>query len=297
MIRTLSNTSMVSLGASSGIARGIARGLARGLACALLLSACGYAKEETVKAMQEDIAKLQQQLEMQEKKGAELRHATQEADAQLARLKQQGEEAQRAIKSVANMAGDLDRLKADMAQAQGKLDENNTTLANLTKNFGESRAKFDTQLEQLTNATTTAKSPPVPETPDAVFADAEKRVDAKQYADARRLLDAFGSRYAQDPRAAKAQLLIGDTYLDEKKFANAINAYTKVIDNFSKSDAVEPAMYKNGLAFYQLKYCSDARVYFQELMRRYPKSEFKNDVKTQLDKLTKDLKNKAVCAS
>lgn len=267
------------------------------LLCALSLPGCGYAKEELVKSLQDDVAKLQQQIERQEKQAAELRRATQEADAQLSRLKQQGEEAQRAIKSVANMAGDLDSLKADMAATQGKLDENNTTLANLTKNFSESRAKFDTQLEQLTNATTTAKSPPVPETADAVFADAEKRVEAKQYADARRLLDAFGSRYAQDPRAAKAQLLIGDTYLDEKKYANAINAYTKVIDNFAKSDAVEPAMYKNGLAFYSLKYCSDARVYFQELVRRYPKTSFKDDVKSQLDKLTKDLKNKAVCSS
>ncbi len=56
-------------------------------------------------------------------------------------------------------------------------------------------------------------------------------------------------------------------------------------------------MYKNGLAFYQLKYCSDARVYFQELLRRYPKTSFKKDASDQLRNLVHDAKNKNVCAS
>ena len=85
--------------------------------------------------------------------------------------------------------------------------------------------------------------------------------------------------------------------MGEKRYANAIGAFTKVIDNFPKSEVVPDAMMKNGLAFYALKYCSDARVYFQELLKRYPKTGWKKDANDQLKKLQKDLKDKAVCAS
>jgi hypothetical protein len=56
-------------------------------------------------------------------------------------------------------------------------------------------------------------------------------------------------------------------------------------------------LYKNGLAFYALIYCSDAKVYFQELLKRYPKTTLKKEANEQLKGLAKDLKNKAVCAS
>ena len=83
----------------------------------------------------------------------------------------------------------------------------------------------------------------------------------------------------------------------ESKYANAIGAFTKVIDNFPKSESVPDAMYKNGLAFYALKYCGDARIYFQELLKRYPKTEWRQDTNEQLKKLQRDGKNKSVCQS
>ncbi len=144
---------------------------------------------------------------------------------------------------------------------------------------------------------TAAKAPPLPETPDALFAEGEKKLQAAQWVDARRLFEAFVNRYPTDARAAKAQYNIGEAYGGEKRFANAIGAYTKVVDNFPKADIVPDAMYKNGLAFYQLKYCSDAKVYFQELLRRYPKTTWKGDANTQLKNLARDAKNRAVCAS
>ena len=54
---------------------------------------------------------------------------------------------------------------------------------------------------------------------------------------------------------------------------------------------------RTALAFYALKYCGDAKVYFQELLKRYPKTNWKKDAGEELKKLTRDQKNKAVCAS
>jgi tol-pal system protein YbgF len=170
-----------------------------------------------------------------------------------------------------------------------------TTLASVSKQFTEFRAGTDTRLEQVVNATSGGKAPPVPETADGIFAEAMKRYDAKQWLDARRLFDAFINRFGADGRASKAQYLIGESYLAEAKYANAIGAFTKVIDNFPKSEIVPDAMFRNGQAFRALKYCGDARIYFQELLRRYPKTEWKKDASDELKKLQSDAKNKSVC--
>lgn len=230
-----------------------------------------------------------------EVKAAEL---AKQMDTQLRRLKQVVDEATKVVtRNSADVGQTVEKLQVDLGQLQGRIDDIQHSSDALTKQFQDYRASSDTKLEQLTNATTSAKAPPVPDSPDALYSEADKRLVGSQWVDARRLFEAFINRYPQDARAAKAQFAIGEAYAGEKRFANAIGAYTKVVDNFPKADIVPDAMFKNGSAFYQLKYCSDAKVYFQELLRRYPKTTWKKDATDQLKNLQRDQKNKSVCAS
>jgi tol-pal system protein YbgF len=221
-----------------------------------------------------------------------------EMDAQLKRLKQVVDEATRVVtRNSADVGGKVDKLMTDLGQLQGRIDDIQHTQDALTKQFQDYRAASDTKLEQLTSAVTTSKTPPVPETPDALYAEAQRRQKDQQWVDSRRLFETFVNRYPTDSRAAVAQYNIGEAYYAEKRYANAIGAYTKVVDNFPKSDIVQDAMYRNGVAFYSLKYCSDARVYFQELIKRYPKTKWKKEALEQLRGLQRDVKNKSVCSS
>lgn len=223
---------------------------------------------------------------------------TKQLEQQLAKLKQLVDEATKVVtRNSADVGQTVQTLQKDLGVLQGKVEDITHTTEAFTKQFQEFRAKSDTQLEKLTTTVTSSKTPPVPETPDAHFAEAEKRMQATQWADARRLFESFKDRYPNDPRAGKAQFNIGECYFVEKKWANAIGAYTKVVDNFPKSDVVPDAMFKNGKAFKELKYCSDAKVYFQELLKRYPKTNWKSDAADEIKQITKDLKNKTVCES
>ena len=95
---------------------------------------------------------------------------------------------------------------------------------------------------------------------------------------------------------ARRQLKAGNSEYAEGKYANAIGAFTKVVDNFPKAQAeVEAAMFKNGQAFFAIKRCEDARVYFQELTKRYPKTSLKAEANEQVKEITQKLKNKTVC--
>jgi len=230
-----------------------------------------------------------------EQKAAQL---AEEMDVQLKRYRVIVDDAARvATRNSADVGGKVDKLTLDMSQVVARLDELQRQEDATTKQFQDFRAGADTKLEQLSNTVTSAKAPPVPDSADGVYAEADKRLQAQQWLDARRLFEAFVNRYPQDARAAKAQFSIGEAYYGEKRWANAIGAYTKVIDNFSKADIVPDAMFKNGLAFYALKYCGDAKVYFTELLKRYPKTAHKKDATDQLKKLGKDLKNKAACGT
>ncbi len=248
--------------------------------------------------MEQGIAELKKSSQSQAADITALQKANAEKDAELKKLRAQVDESSKVVmRNSADVVGNVQKLQTDLAAVTGRVDDIDTKLTGLSKSFTDYRAQSDTELEKVVNATTAAKAPPVPETADGVFAEAQKRIDAKNWNDARRLLDAFVNRFPADARAAKAQYLIGDAYLSENKYANAIGAYTKVIDNFPKSEIVPDAMFKNGQAFYALKYCGDARIYFQELLKRYPKTEWKKDANEELKKLQRDLKNKAVCQS
>ena len=248
--------------------------------------------------MQQGIAQLKAKSAKQEQAIGDLTRANSEKDVELKKLRGQVDEASKVVmRNSADVVGNVQKLQTDLASVTGRVDDLQTSVTGLSKSFTDYRAQSDTTLEKVVNATTNSKSPPVPDNADAVFVEAQKRMDAKQWNDARRLFDAFINRFAADGRAAKAQFLIGESYLSENKYANAIGAYTKVIDNFPKSEIVPDAMYKNGEAFYALKYCGDARIYFQELLKRYPKTEWKKDANEELKKLQHDLRNKAVCQS
>jgi tol-pal system protein YbgF len=263
-----------------------------------VLAAAGcfaFVTKEEGREMKQQLEEVRGLSAKNEVKAAEL---AKQMDAQLRRLKQVVDEATKVVtRNSADVGQTVEKLQTDLGQLQGRLDDLTHGQDALTKQFQDYRASSDTKLEQLTNTLTAAKSPPLPETPDALFAEGEKKLTGGQWVEARRLFEAFVNRYPTDHRAAKAQFSIGEAYGGEKRYANAIGAYTKVVDNFPKSEIVPDAMYKNGVAFYQLKYCSDAKVYFQELLRRYPHTSFKKEATDQLKNLSRDVRNKSVCAS
>ena len=258
-----------------------------------LLGSGGCVTSEEGRRMQDQLDQLKQVSMKNAVGGAELASKVEQQSEELRKLL---EEARRLTTNLADASQKAEKLQTDLMQVQGKFDDLQRQLDASQKAFTEYRAQSDTKLEQIGNALN-PKTQPLPDNPEGLFAEAQKRLDARQWNDARRVLDAFVNRYPTDARAAKAQYLIGEAYLGESKHANAIAAFTKVIDNFPKAEDVETAMFKNGQSFYALKYCNEAKTYYQELLRRYPKTKYKNEATEQIKEVTKQAKNKALCQS
>ena len=270
--------------------------------CALPLVGSGcfmYATREDFQIAQKDIADLKERLKTQEERHAsDLARMNSETGEQVKKMKEATEKAAEVVtRNSANLGQDVDSLKAQMATLTGRVEVGENTLNVLSKSFNDYRASSDTKLEKLEIQQPSAKDPPVPDTPDALFAEARKRYDAKEFPEARRLLVSFINRYSSDPRHPQAMYLLGDANFQEKKYPAAIGTFEKIVTLYPTSEIAPDAMYKNGMAFYALKYCGDARIYFQELLRRYPKTEWKKDAAEQIKKITRDQKNKELCQS
>lgn len=269
------------------------------LACAspLLLGGCfAFATREDADKLQRQVDELQKKVATQEAQAVDLRNATKEADVQIQKMKDLVQQATDVVtRNSANLGQDVDKLKEELAHLQGRVDVAESSLNGVTTSFNDFRAATDPKLEQLQNLINASKTPPIPETADGVFAEGQRRFEAKEWNDARRLYTAFIDRYPRDARAPAAQFYIGESYFSEQKYPNAIGAFTKVVDNYPKAKEVQDAMFRNGQAFKALRYCGDARIYFQELLRRYPHTTWKKQTNDELNKLKADLKNKDLC--
>jgi len=254
----------------------------------LVTSACWVPLEEGQR-MQQQIMQLQQR---SQQSSQELAEKLQRQSEELNKLL---DEARRLTTSLADSSQKSDRLQADLLMFQGKLEETQRVVDALQKQFGEYRAQSDTHLEQLSNTISTIKNPPLPDNPDGLFAEAQRKLEGREYNEARRRFEAFVNRYPTDARAARAQLSIGEAYFQEQKFANSLIALRKVIDNFPKSEEVETALFKSGQAFFLIKKCTEARTFFQELLRLYPRTRLKGEVNEQIKEIGRLSKNKASC--
>jgi tol-pal system protein YbgF len=185
----------------------------------------------------------------------------------------------------------VERLQDKVSKLTGQMDEVRQKVDEVTQRFAEYQAKIDVKLEGLSSE----KNAPVPENKEELFNQASAKLAAGDHQEARRLLRHFISRFPDDPRLDKAQLLLGDSYFAEQKFAQAIVEYKKVFEQFKQSSAVPDALGKTGMAFYQLKFCSDAQPFFSQVVKLYPHHPQAATAKKVLKLISQYKKNRNVC--
>jgi cellulose synthase operon protein C len=87
--------------------------------------------------------------------------------------------------------------------------------------------------------------------------------------------------------AARAQFLIGEIQFQQKKYAEAVKSYTKVIYGYSYPQWSSEAAYECGRCFEALQKPADAIKLFGELIEKFPQSEKAEAAKKRLEELKK----------
>jgi TolA-binding protein len=225
----------------------------------LLVTSCFYMKSEG-DAVKREVDELKQKLSgdlaKAETERVKLQKIMEQATALLTR-------------NSADVGAQVERIQSKVDKLSGQMDLVEATVRELQQRTAEFQAKVDVKLEGLQTGGGTAKAPPVPENKDELFQQAQNKISAGDHQEGRRLLRHFIERNPSDTRIDRAQLVLGDSYFSEQKFAQAIVEYKKIVEQFKQSSIVPDALYKIGMAFYQLKFCTDADLFLSQLIKRH----------------------------
>jgi tol-pal system protein YbgF len=85
--------------------------------------------------------------------------------------------------------------------------------------------------------------------------------------------------------AAEAQFMLGETYTQQKRYGDAVNAYSMAIQKFPRSMWVPEAFYKRGKAQESLGQPDAARASYEQLLKTYPDTPSAGLAKQALDRL------------
>ena len=206
---------------------------------------------------------------------------------------------------------DLDRMKEDISLRTKTLEEKtktseekDRTLEEQARVLGEKDKGIEDRLKRLEDKMAEviasisklreAEKTPLPkEVPSEVkgvstgagdlYKDAYETFQKGNLEGARRKFEAFLKQYPNTELSDNAQFWIGETYYLKKDFEKAILEYEKAIAKYPEGDKVPAALFKQALAFLELKDKTNARNLLKRLMERYPNTEQAEMAKKRLE--------------
>ena len=116
-----------------------------------------------------------------------------------------------------------------------------------------------------------------------LYKDAYETFQKGNLEGARRKFEAFLRQYPNTELSDNAQFWIGETYYLKKDFEKAILEYEKAIAKYPEGDKVPAALFKQALAFLELKDKTNARNLLKRVMERYPNTEQAQMAKKRLE--------------
>ena len=121
----------------------------------------------------------------------------------------------------------------------------NTSMTDVQEGMSSVRAQVNSLSQQITSMKTTAE--PLAR-PDDLWRTAYGDYSAGNYDLAVGDLQDFLSKYPADPRAAEAHFMIGESFVAQKKYDQALIEYDNVLQKYPDSDKTKTALLKKGLA-------------------------------------------------
>lgn len=261
------------------------------LCCAFLgLSGC---------ALSSDVVTLEQRLETLEARNYDLRQRLRESLDDLGTAR--GKEEKNLRSKYAGVNVDIENLRKELQQVNGRLEEIDYLLNRKLAQFeadGSNRqerleklslsvAKSERQiseLEQYLNIEGKATPKPVVPAPVAsekgsaaptakdLYTNGRQAFDKGKMDESRQLFLSLIKNFPKSDYADNAQFWVAESYYREKWYERAILEYQTVIEKYPKGNKVPAAKHKQGMAFLKIGDKANARIILNDLIKKHPKS-------------------------
>lgn len=192
------------------------------------------------------------------------------------------------IASADDTAAKENKLEANIAALQTRLDKLGDTVARGIREHTEARDRIATRLVALeqTDAQLAEKiALSLPEDKELLWRQAMALLASGQREEGRRYCQVFIQRFPQDVRASQAYLSVGLSYTDEARYPNAAAAFQRLLATYPESPEAPEAMWQLSRAFGHMSFCKDERALLHDLVERFPKSRPAVDATKALNSL------------
>jgi TolA-binding protein len=188
------------------------------------------------------------------------------------------------------------RTDADFGMQMDRLQQ---TVQELSGKLEESQFRLDRAEKQSASAPAAAPVPAVPgESHTRLPADKAQarqlvvqllgRGDDRQHDDGKRLANELLAKWPKDEGTSDVvRFALGDRLAEDKLYQKAQVEYKKVLDDFPKGSRADNAMFKIAQTFIATGQYEDAKVFLEELLRRWPKSPLAKESRIKLAELAK----------
>jgi tol-pal system protein YbgF len=268
------------------------KALARILCCCLLgIAGC---------ALSSDVVVLEQRLESLEAQNYDLRQRLKESLSELSKTRGSTEKNLRSKYAGVNV--EMDNLRQELQRVNGRLEEIDYLLNRKLAQYEADGSKHQERLEELSLSVAKsekqiaaleqylniegkpAAAPAASAAAPSAAAASAAPTDKDLYSEGRQAFDngkmdksrqLFLSLIKTFPKSAyadNAQFWIAESYYREKWYERAILEYQTVIEKYPKGNKVPAAKHKQGMAFLQIGDKANARIIFNDLVKKHPKS-------------------------
>jgi tol-pal system protein YbgF len=192
------------------------------------------------------------------------------------------------VSAVRERSQDTDTRLRKLADEVEALRSTITSLPSLISNAGPVPSP-DPSAANDPNAPAPALPPtqasPIGLSPSRMLDTAKSDYFSGSYASAVSGFDSLLRTFPTSEAAAEAQFMLGETYSQQKRYPDAVNAYTAAIQKFPRSMWVPEAYYKRGKAQESLGTPEAARASYEMLLKTYPDTPSAGLAKQALDRL------------
>jgi tol-pal system protein YbgF len=122
-------------------------------------------------------------------------------------------------------------------------------------------------------------------TAEWAYAEAYNTLKAGNYEGARKQFKQFLQDYKSSELAGNAQFWVGESFVKEKKYEEAIISFEDLVKSYPKSNKVPEGYYKQALCFLAINDSVAAKARLEMLLSEYPSGELADKAKQKLQEL------------
>jgi len=212
-------------------------------------------------------------------------------------------------KTMADYGAKMDQLTTDIQLVQGKLEENNFRIADLSQKLDDKSFKItelsarvdelDARIKALaggqgplsgstgTAANKDKKSAPKAVEPSEAYRQAMNDYNSGNFDLALAGFENYLVQFPNTSQASSAEYWVGQCYYAKKDFTKAIDSFVKFTKTYPKSEKVPSAELKIGYSYLSENNNAKAKVWLNKVVKEYPDTDEAEHAKAKLRKMGK----------